>query len=315
MPFRVRIDTKLRMQQGLKKWGSLLLIFFINHPVYPQLLDVTLSNNPEQLYNKKFVADNKIKKITASVASKPDNDIVKDIGLTHGHEFDSTGNATKIYTAYLNNNGTSDTVATRFFYDKNFNMILKRSNNGAFYNSYYYEYYDDKKAKKEVHCRETNSNLEAAGFKLGVQLVLSQESFRYDSLTPTQFKKICLNDEGRLYKQGIINKDSLGRIVEESYSYAVGWVKNVNNYKYNNSGRISERINRSNENGDVNERTTYEYDVSGNLITEKRYKNEIQTQEMSYLYDDQKKLLKSLVTRYHLEKRIGIVKYSYEFYQ
>lgn len=285
--------------------------------LYPQLLEVPINKSVEPSFNKKFVADHKIKNIKALVASKADNDIVKEMGIVQGYEFDGLGNTTKTYTAQLNTNTLSyDTIATKIYYDKDQNIILKRSNKGVFYDARYYEYDENKKLKKETHCRETNSNIDGPEFKLGVQLILSQESFKYDSLGPYQWKKTHLNDENRVYKQGIINKDSIGRIVEENYNFAVGWIKIKINYKYDTLGRMIGRTNWTNENGDIKEDLLCEYDQAhGNLIGEKKFRNDTQTEEASYLYDEQKKLLKSVVTRYPLEKRIGIVKYSYEFYR
>lgn len=248
------------------------------------------------------------------MASKADNDIVVNLGLTQGYEFDSLGRIIRFYSTQVKDENTFDTIATNIFYDNNGNMIGKRSNSGVFYDTYYYEYYPNRKVKKETHCRETNSNLAGNEFKLGVQLILSQETFEYDSLTTTQFKKKCLNDEGRIYKQGIINTNEKGKTVNENYNFVVGWAKIVNEYKYDQANRIIEKIIISNAGGDLKEKSIYEYDETGNLSGEKRFKNDKQTQEISYLYDETKKILKSQITRYYLENRIGIIKFSYEFF-
>lgn len=295
---------------------AVLFLSIICFRCYPQFLLVAPDNSPEEFFNTKIVAEKKIKTIKGYVSSKPDNDIIMELGITKGYEFDTLGNATRIYIARSSSSGAFDTTATNLFYNSDRNIILKRTNNdGVFYDSRYYEYDKNKKVKKETRCRETNANLTGPEFRLGVQLILSQETFKYDSLTPTQFKKLYYNDENRVYRQGIINTDSSGRPVEEIHSFAVGWVKTVNGYKYDKQGAIIERTTRSNENGDVKEMFAYEYDHTGNLVAEKKYKNDTQLYEMSYLYDEEKKLLKSTVARFYLEKRIEIVKYSYEFYR
>ena len=40
-------------------------------------------------------------------------------------------------------------------------------------------------------------------FKMGVQTVLSKETFEYEQLTPTQLKKKCLNDFLKAFRTNI----------------------------------------------------------------------------------------------------------------
>jgi hypothetical protein len=193
-------------------------------------------------------------------------------------------------------------------------VILKRSRSGDYYDAYYYEYDDKGKIKREMHCRETNISENKNVFKLGVQTILSSETFSYENLTPTQVKKKCFNDEGREYKKGIINYDAKGNKLSESYDFIVSWMHQEGLYEYANNGNLIRRILKTNESGELKQESTFDYDANNHLITEKKLKDAVILNEISYLFDEFTKLVKSHVDRDFKNASIGIVKYAYTFY-
>ena len=107
---------------------------------------------------------------------------------------------------------------------------------------------------------------------LGVQTVLSEEKFEYENLTPTQVQKKFLNDEGKPYKQGILNFNN-GKPLDESYQFIVGYIRSGVNYKYDSQGKLIEIFSTDNSSGYNTEKIIYEYDNIGNVKTEKKFKN------------------------------------------
>ena len=277
-------------------------------------------------FNKEFIKQNKIKSISVAIVDKPDGTVIIDKGATQGFEFDDKGRVTryfytilnrlvkeelknKTYTYYIN-----DTIFCNVFYDEKDKIIGKRIQTGDYYDAYYYEYNELGQIKKELHCKETNLSENKKEFKLGVQTVLSSETFEYIKLTNTQTKKRFLNDEGREYKKAIINSDEKGNILSENYEFIVGWMKQENKYSYNNKNQLIEYVLKSNENGDINKTSTYEYNEKGNTITEKRFVKNVLLNEVSYLYDETNTFAKSHLNRDFKNASIGIVKYSYSFH-
>ncbi len=190
---------------------------------------------------------------------------------------------------------------------------MKRVCIGNFYNSTYYEYFGDGLVSRQTLCKETNIAQSGEPFKLGVQTVISEEKFEYETLTPTQVKKKFLNDEGKLYKQGILNfKNS--KPVDESYEFVVGFIRSGVTYKYDAHERLTEKTITDNSSGNNTEKIAYEYDANGNVTAEKRFKNGAQTDEIIYIYDEAKKLLTSQADRQIQKASIKIVKYEYAFY-
>jgi hypothetical protein len=292
-------------------------------------------------FNPEIIKKNKVRTIVLDIVDKPDGKVIVDKDATQGYEFDEKGRVARYYYTILNRTMATevdvpaikkrgrvirpattktvmkfinDTIFTNVFYDNLDRVILKRSRSGDYYDAYYYEYNALGKIRKEMHCRETNVSENKNVFKLGVQTVLSSETFEYEQMTPTQVKKKCFNDEGREYKKAIINYDSKGNKLSESYDFIVSWMHQENLYEYDNNGRLIRRILKSNESGDLKQESTFDYDANAHLITEKKIKDTIILNEISYLFDEFTKLVKSHIDRDFKNSSIGIVKYAYTFY-
>jgi len=293
-------------------------------------------------FNSEVVKQNKIKSIVLDIVDKPDGSVIIDKDATQGYEFDADGKLTRYYYTILNQTqaqevelseirkngkvvrpaGTNtilryinDTIFVNVFYDARSRIICKRLRTGDYYDAFYYEYNENGKIKKEMHCRETNISENKNEFKMGVQKILSSETFEYTALTPTQLKKQCMNDEGREYKKAIINSDEKGNILSENYEFIVSWMRQENTYKYDSTtNRLTERTFLSNESGDVKTKSIFEYDKNGVLLSEKKFRNNVFTDDINYLYDDTNTFIKSEVNRDRIHSSIQIVKLAYTFY-
>lgn len=312
-------------------------------------LSQIVMNKPQEIattdlvFDPAFVKKNKIKTITIDLANKPDNKVIDDKGLVQHCEFDAEGRLSRYYYTILSGTKTReievpavyrrgrvvrkaytrtentysyDTISTNYYYDNAGRITIKRTNAGEFFQSVYYTYdMQDGSLIKEVRCRETNASENRNEFRLGVQTLTSLETFTYEKLSPTQIKKRSLNDEGRVYKQTIINYNSQGNKLDENAEYVVTWMTSTDTWKYDAQGRVIEKTSYSNTTGNARSSAQYEYDAKGNLTGEKRFKDQLQTNEISYLYDESGLLLRSQVNRDILNKQIGIIKYSYTFYK
>lgn len=292
-------------------------------------------------FNSEVVKKNKVKTIVLDIVDKPDGKIIVDKDATQGFEFDEKGRVSRYYYTILNSTQATevdvpalkrrgkviraattrtvlkfinDTIFTNVFYDEKDRVVLKRSRSGDYYDAYYYEYNDRGKIRKETHCRETNISENKNLFQLGVQKILSTETFEYENLTPLQVRKKCFNDEGREYKKVIINYDAKGNKLSESYDYIVSWMHQENTYEYNLNDQLTRRVLKSNENGEKKEESTFDYNLEGQLLTQKKFENKEVINEIGYLFDEFTRLVKSHVDRDYKNASIAIVKYAYTFY-
>src|ERR1035437_7428996 len=301
---------------------------------------------PEPVFNKEFIKQNKIKLVKASVVDKPDGEIIRDKGLAEIFLFDTEGNLIRHYyneitslakteievpavykrgrvvktsSTKVNYEYQYDTLGTEYVYTSNGYLKMKRVCIGDFFNTTYYEYFGDGLVNRQTLCKETNIAKKGEPFKLGVQTIISDEKFEYENLSPTQIKKKFLNDEGKPYKQGILNYVN-GKLMDESYEFVVGFIRSGITYKYDAGNRLSEKISTDNSSGSNTENISYEYDSNGNALKEKKFKNGVQTDEKIFLYEQSSplrqgaKLLTSQADRQIQKESIKIVKYEYGFY-
>ena len=290
-------------------------------------------------FSPQFVVDNKIKGVRLSISDKPDNQPIYDKGLCEYYEFNdagyiSTSYYTDISTAtktekngyYYNKRGNRvsystsdysysyDTTFTYYVYDKKNQLVIKRTTiDGVMFRSAYYEYFEEGSLKKETMLRETNTSTDPNTFVIGTQTLISSESFEYQSMTANQVKKFCLNDENRPYKIGMLNMNDKKQILEENYEFVVTWLRINKKYKYDDKGRLTEYKYSTNSNDRPADIYKYEYNGDQNIEFIRLYSGDDFLKEISYIYDENKKLVKNQLTRDHKRNSIGIVKFTYTF--
>jgi hypothetical protein len=296
--------------------------------------------SPRQ-FNPKFIKDNKIKNILVVIVDKPDGSVIIDKGEAQGYDFNPDGllmryyytllmgsekreeeypalerngkviraAGTRMITKYLN-----DTVFVNLMYDSLSRIKCKRVQAADYYDAFYYEYNSKNQLAKQTHCRETNVSENKKVFILGAQSVLSVETFTYEQLIPTQIKKINSNDEGRAFKTTIINTDSSGKVLSENSEYMISWMNRVAEYKYSDKGLLTEKRAKGNESGEQSFKSIYDYDAKGNVLIEKKFKNEEISQEINYLLDEKTNVVKSEAIRNYNPLGVIIVKYGYSYY-
>jgi len=213
---------------------------------------------------------------------------------------------------YYKNEYVYDTISTVFMYRNN-NLILKRYNDGTYYESRYYNYDAKNRLTKEKRVKETNLSSDRNTFVLGSQTIISEDSFQYIDISATQYKQICLNSENRPYKEIIINTDEKGNITSKNESYTVAWIIQNTLFAYNKD-LLTSAIFKGNANGDVVLKTTYEYDSLGCIYSEKQFKNEILLKELSYVTEKPTKQLNSFIMRDPINRTMRIVKLFYLVY-
>ena len=267
--------------------------------------------------------------------------MIVDKGLMEYYEFDSAGNLSFNFSTEIKSTNEVevldyrsgkegkripfykteysylyDTTFVFYTYDNKNRMTIKRNSiiGREVFRSYYYEYNDSGQVKKETVIREVNAAENIRDFKSGMQTVLSLEGFVYERLTTGQLKKKFLNDEGRVYKEGLVYVNEKGQVTEEAFDFVVTWIKERNTYKYNPNGFIIEKKLSNNDGFLSNE--SYEYDPGEHDAFNgiHLFKDGIKTKDISYIYDKSSKLIESEVSRDHKNASIGIVKYDYVYY-
>lgn len=290
-------------------------------------------------FNTEYIKSQKIKSITFDIIDKKDMQVAEDKGLLNYYEFNAAGLLTRFYYttiikiiqkefhsgptyhrhklvssghSYTKNEYVYDTVSTVYFYNADNRLKLRRYNDGPYYESYYFDYSAEGKVQKEKRYKETNVSENKSEFKLGGQYIISEESYTYQTTGKNQFKKTCLNDEGRPYKEIIYTLNDSKKPISINEQYTVAWITQNSSFTYNAKGQLTKATYKSNSNGDTEQLRTYEYDSNDQLLTEKQFKNGVLIKEISYITDTYGRV-NSYIIRDPNNKTIRIVKLFYKY--
>jgi hypothetical protein len=331
------------MNSKQRKAPLSIFFFLLASASFSQLILPSHSNTFDQYpnFNPDIVKNSKIKTLTFDILDKKDYQPGKDQGLVHHYDFDTNGRLTRFYYTTISriivkeihvapvkrrrhhsspgytktiSEYIYDTISTRFFYDAKGRLILKRYNEGSYYESTYYDYDELNRMLREMRCKETNVAGDKNQFTLGVQNVISEEKFEYISTGERQYKKKCLNDEGRVFREVIVNLDENNHPLEFNENFTVTWISQKSKFIYDEFGRMKQRSFETNADGTQAIRDTFEYDNRGNITWERQYKNGVLLNERSYLFDEKNELVTSFVIRDHIQKSMRITKLIYEYY-
>lgn len=319
----------------------LVVVLFFSS-LHAQVLAPSLQNTADNIPNFNFseIKKLKIKSIVFDLVDKKDFQVAEDKDLSRHYEFDSLGRLTRCYYTVVsriiekevhsapvyrrrrmvNAGGISlknvyefDTLTSIFLYDNKSNLTCKRLRDGNFYTATYYWYDSINRVSRMLSCKETNTSLDKSVFVLGTQQILFDERYKYVVSSQNQYKKLCLNDENRVYKEVIIDLSTKRLPLKYNESFITTWINQVTNFSYNDKDLLVEKTYTSNAGGNIELKETYEY-KNDLLDTEKHYKNNVLQSETGYVYDAGTNILNSFVTRDPLSKSLQIVKLIYSYY-
>jgi hypothetical protein len=290
-------------------------------------------------FNPEIIKQNKVKEIEIKVVNKPDGSFIVDKGTAYGYKFDPEGYLIRYYYTVFNKLAAADkksvhstnaykiepfkdmfkyindTIFTDVTYDELNRISCKRIKTDNVYDAFYYSYNSDNQLIKEVHYKETNTGKNLDDFKLGTQELVFSQTFQYKVLSTNQTKKICLNIRGMPYKNTFIKWDAKKNLINETSESTVTSMRQEYNYSYSAANQLIKKNYKSNEKASVVLESVYEYGKNGNLISEKKYKNEGFVYETNFIYDENGVFIRSEANRNHTSSTVFIAKYNYLFYK
>lgn len=256
----------------------------------------------------------RISRITIHCFSKPDGEPIKDDKIWQQYFFDSTGKMTESLCLTRAGKAWDTTNQCKYLYDDKNNLIIKRTQMGDFYDAWYYKWNKDNLLQTEYHVQETTDANAGEQFDIAHQRVISQDSFAY-IIYPKQTQQYVYNEDNKIFKKTIVQYDDNKRFISRNSHYAVGWLYSEVDIQYDSvSGRISSYINSGNLAGEMNKKTTIQYDSLGNIASQDIWETGKQTHHVEYMYDSETGFISNKLDRDFPKAVIYILRFSYEKY-
>lgn len=298
----------------MKRIVSVVLVFGVMFS-HAQLIDNRNCSafTDDNFFYQQFVEQNKIKSITGNISTKGEMKAIKDEHLVLSYEFDSLGRLIKQYGSF-NRTGIKDTTFVTYLYDEFNRIITKRTNDAYGFYSYNFDYDTTGNILTKTYCRDENANISRNEFKLGKQYTIVKESYKYEENDSVKTKHV-FNNHGRIYQREYYKYNKLGYLEEVTKKLVVNHKKSKVIFRYNELGKVSEKIIQNNTSSDDFVKYEYTYDELGNLTFIDEYSNDTKKYHKEVLYDQSTMLMKALLIQDVEANFITIIKFSYEFYE
>jgi hypothetical protein len=290
------------------------VILFFTSSGYAQILDINkplFSDLP--FFNTEFIKANKIKSITGSISSKKVKDIIRTKGLDYSYQFNEDGTLKTQFSSYLKI-GLKDSTLISYTYNDKGNVAISRKSDSYGYFSYHYTYDSLDNIILQTYCRDENKYASKNKFELTKKYTITSDSFSYQKLSDTQFKKTYYNGYGKIFKEQTDYYNQYGYLIEEYSKFIIGNNKKKITYEYDEKGRLHKKHIYFNIAEDKKTTEIYTYDEIGNVLDIKTFDNEKHVSTKQFLYDKKTMLLTAQIIQEIESVFIRIIQYEYHFF-
>ncbi|MBI1838250.1 MAG: hypothetical protein HYR91_13395 [Flavobacteriia bacterium] len=270
-----------------------LLILFFTVEAYSQILDNKQGSafTDKPFFNETFIRKNKIKKMTGKYTVKKPGDVMRPTEFKYVFYFDTLGHVTSTFET-KNENGFKDTIINIYEYSSENLLAIHWRNDSHGFTSKHYKY----DSLKRIVSEETRRDILDVNGKVEQSIILNLETMKYETY-PNQIKKTIYNSYNLPYMEvySTFNADGYLLEIEERLKMTSSSIKFI--YEYNSKGLISSIKTTSEIEGKIAEEITFKYDVFGDLSEKEIYKNGQHMTDIQVIYNEDTKLLSSVLTR------------------
>jgi hypothetical protein len=291
--------------------GLFFLLFFLP-AAESQIIDNRLGNafKEEMYFNREFLWQNKVKKITGTFSIKRPNRPIDPRPDLLVFEFNEIGLLTKI-----------DKVTSVLSLVDSLTVLFKRNDLGeveirnekskkGFYSTKFI--YEEGKVVRIDYEKSENLSEDAKKVEAGKSTLINSESFVYADAGTLASRKSSYNNYSLLYSNEIVTKNELGFIVSRKEELTMSGKTREAVYTYNDKGWVS-KISYSDNAGGAPRTDEFYYDEIGNLLKVEYRENGELLKEIEVLYTETM-LIEALINHDLKSHDIEIVKFQYEFY-
>lgn len=257
-------------------------------------------------FNPDFIRKNKVKSFRGEYATKYDHDVIRPNDDAFAYEFDRLGQLVRKFKILK-----GDTLLSTYIYDYKGNVLIHRETNKWGYYERRYRYDNQDRVIEMELRRDQDTKMNKLSFELNEQHTIATEKYEYLTLEGLDYKKVCYNSAGRVYRIEFYYFDKEGRLSKLESALHNGSGRSEINYFYNGSGQVEEVKTISKASGTHVNRKLFAYDDDGNVLSRHVYRNEKLINEEQLVYFEDSKLLKAILSRVDEESMITILQFKH----
>lgn len=256
-------------------------------------------------FNPEFVKEHKVKSFRGYYATKFDHDIIRPNEDSFVYEFDRLGQLVRKYKITM-----GDTLLSTYIYDYRGNVLIHRETNKFGYHEKRYRYDNQNRVVEMELRRDRYAKMNKLAFELDEKHTVAVEQYEYIPLEGNNYKKVCYNGSGRVYRLEFYYFDKENRLVKIESSLHNGSGRSEINYFYDENGFVEEVKTISRASGTHTNRKLFSYDDGGNVLSRHVYRNDKLVNEQQIVYFEDTGLLKAILTREDEESMITILQFK-----
>lgn len=275
------------------------------------LLITAAGSDPLELrFDPVFIGRNAIAEILGTPMVKRENEPMREKREKHLYRFDDQGR-----TTYRNNSfgqpGTGhDTASVSYSYDAHDHVIEEAHNdlNGHYLLSR--ELDASGRVTRETYSRVENLGTDRYHLIPGTRTAISDERFQHETINDTARKVIFLNNAGLPYREQVWCTDRWGYLRTIEDRWLVTGRRGSITFRYDEKGRLAERIERPDLALPAFTRYDWRYDAAGNVLRCELGRESGPVSHTEYVYEDGTMFLKATVTKQLDTGLIHVTRYT-----
>jgi YD repeat-containing protein len=292
------------------RFSLLLLIYSFPIVSFGQML---LNKNGEQLsenvvFNPAFIWSNKIKSINGRFTYKREGSVMRETNFWKVFEFDTLGRIIQSYDT-RKDDGTSDTVWTKYFYNDKGLLIYQSVGNKEFF-IYTTTVYNGE--KRIVSIEQFQRKHDIYGIPVTKEELV--ERFSYEKIDGKLIKTQS-NKHGTAYAKITPFYNNKGQLIREENRYITTNEGFIYRFDYDNNGNLMQKRTTTSKQEIQKESSAFKYDEKGKLMEKLQYAEDKLKMEIQFIHSESTGFLSAILYQEGGSRNITILRIKeYEFY-
>ncbi|HOZ39730.1 MAG: hypothetical protein IPO05_08330 [Flavobacteriales bacterium] len=272
------------------------------------------TEDPGELrFNPTFIARNHIAAMVGERLIKRDDRPMSPQREKHMYRFDGEGRTTYANHSYGQPGSGRDTTSVAVTFDAQGRELERLRNDLTGHFSLRILRDTQGRPVRQTYARVANLGTDRYALIPGEVTAISDEHYRHEHVNDSTTRQVFINELGLPYREQLRIQDHLGylHIIEDRY--LISNRSSRITFRYDEQGRLSERVEQPDIAQPRMSRRTWTYDSAGNVRSGTLWHDDEHVQQDEYVYEDSTLLLRGRLTKDIKSGIIHVVRYTTEF--